>query len=262
MTEDPFVAALVGKWNLNRDLVESLDEQIDAESLGKTKILNAAVKTAEGVYEQVVVAVNEVLARVKDNPEVYVGVLTALRRSLKEHDTFANEYVSANVVEVPTEQKLSTEVEIKLRADRKIAVDSNNAIRGLLEAQQPEWFAAQGDRLLPKLENKRGAVGSRGETGKRLVGTYQWRVGDTLIQQHQMGAVAKFLGTKVAKLRTAVEGQIAGFDWEKPPATFDFSFAGKGVYAHRIDDDTSPEDETSGDAVTPVTEDDDLFNED
>lgn len=245
LTEDIFVSSLVAKWNANKQLIETLDESIKSESLGKTKLLNAAVKAAEEANESqgVVSAVNEILARLDSNPELFVGVLTAIRRSLKPHDAFLNEYVEKNVVEVPEDQKLDLEAETKARNDRKVAVDSNNAIRGLLETQSPEWFAVQGDTLLPKMDNLRGAPGKRGETGKRIVGTYQWAVDDTLIQQHQMGALATHLGTQVKDIRAAIVAQIEGFDFEKPPLKFGFTFNGKSVTGHRVDDDTPDTDD-------------------
>lgn len=262
LTEDPFVFHLITKWNSNKELVEGLDEQLDAENLSKTKVLNSAVNTAEGYNESqpVVTAVQEILARLKENDEVFVGVITALRRSLKPHDAVVAAYVAKNVVDIPDDQKISTDEEIKLRGDRKIAVDSNNAIRSLLEQQNPEWFALQGEGLLPKLENKKGAVGGT-KTGKRLVGTFQWQVEDTIIQQHQMGAVAKFLGTSVGDLRDSIKSQIADLDWENPPAEFVFNFNKKVVKAHRVDDDTPNEDADISTEVEPEDDEDALFNE-
>lgn len=258
-TEDLFVTSLVSKWNTNKELIDDLDESLKSESLGKTKLLNASVKAAEeaGEAQPVVSAVNEILSRLDGNPEVFVGVLTAIRRALKVHDKTLNDYVEENVVEVPEDQKLDIEAETKAREDRKKAVDSNNAIRGLLEAQSPEWFTSQGDAMLPKLDNMRGAPGKRGETGKRIVGTFQWMVEDTLIQAHQMGAVAKYLNTQVKDIRTAIEEQITGFDWENPPASFNFTFKGKPVSAKRIDDDTPDENGEDEDLSVEVDEDPD-----
>jgi len=262
LTEDPFVAALVSKWVANKAAIDALDEQIKSESLGKTKVLNAAVAAAGDSATELVAAVNEVLDRAASTPEVLVGILTALRRGLKVRDEVVSKYVEANVVEVPEDEKLSQDAEALARVERKKAVDSNNAIRGLLEAQQGEWFAAQGDGLVPKLDNLKGAFGARGETGKRLAKVYQWKVGDTLIQQHQMGAVASFLKTKVAELRKAIEAQIEAFDWENPPANFQFTYGGKVVVAEQVSDDTPDDNEPELSLDVEDDEPEDFFADD
>jgi hypothetical protein len=109
--------------------------------------------------------------------------------------------------------------------------------------------------------NKRGAVGERGTIGPRLP-KYQYRVNGTILSDNKLSAIVTFLKAKVKsvkEVREAIKAQLPDFDWENPPATFEFNIAGAHVQAEKLMDDSPDDDSDDGEEeieglVTETTE--------
>ena len=260
-TSDLFIQTLVEKWMESEKIVESLDEKMDVESFGKTKLLNSAF-TDVGSLE---VEKNPLAKMITDffNSEaitsdaVFVGFFETLRRIQKNYEARKEAFVDANVVTIPDSEKPKPEEIEEWRKERKKVVDAMNGIRDLLKATANLWFESQGDKLLRVMENKRGAIGKRGVLGKRLAGKFQFKVNGTILSDNKLSAIVNFLKSKVEsvkEVREAIEAQNPNFDWENPPNNFEFNIAGAHVEAEKLIDDSPDEDSDDGDIEDIVTE--------
>src|SRR4029077_3609508 len=214
-TSDLFIQTLVERWmELNKD-VEGIDEKMDVESYGKTKLLNSVFGDVGGLDSDKNILANSVRNFMNsenvDTEEKFVGFYETLRRIIKEWDDRVDKFVKENTKTIPDSEKPSdTEIE-DMRKDRKTAVDAMNGIRGLLEGTAPDWFKTEGNDLLPTKINKRGAVGGRDKLGKRLGGKFQFRVNGTILSENKLSAIVTQLKGKVGsvkEVREAIEAQI------------------------------------------------------
>lgn len=262
-TADPFTVTLVEKWFASREQVANLDEKMALESFGRTKLLN-------GRYDEVNPGMtdkkaNNPLARaIRDSlnienlsEEEFAGLYETVRRVLKEYDKRLDDYVNANITKVDESDKPKPEELEEMRKERKTFVDAMNGIRTLLEGTSPDWFTAEGKRLLvnaegkeEKFENLRGAIGDRGKTGKRLGGTYQFTVEyegtETALSDRKLSAVQIYLKKfvkNVGELWKAIEEQNPNFDRANPPDRFEFTIEGRKIVANKMADESSDDDD-------------------
>jgi hypothetical protein len=270
-TADPFTVTLVEKWMTSKDLVDTIDEKMNVESFGRTKLLNSRYAEANPGLEDLrkskptspfAEQLRTILNAEGLSDADFAGRYETFRRTLSEFEARLDQFVKDNVPEVNEADKPKEEELVALREERKKHVDNMNGIRTLLEGTSPDWFKAEGDTLLAKQENKRGAVGSRGETGTRLGATFQFSVfskdgeSENVLSDRKLGAVQEFLKKEVknvAEVRKAIEGSNPDFDWKNPPDRFEFAIAGRKVVANKITDESSAADDESDTDINELT---------
>lgn len=272
-TADPFTVTLVEKWLASREQVANLDEKMALESFGRTKLLNGrydAVNpdmTDKKATNPVAVAIRNALSADGLSDEDFAGLYETVRRTLKEYDSRLDAFVNANITKVDESDKPKPEELEEMRKERKTYVDAMNGIRTLLEGTSPEWFEAEGKRLLvnaegkeEKFDNLRGAIGDRQKTGKRLGSTYQFTViyegTETALSDRKLSAVQIYLKKfvkNVGELWKAIEEQNPNFDRSNPPDRFEFTIAGRKVVANKMGDESSEEDDDS-ETTTDINE--------
>jgi hypothetical protein len=173
-TADPFTVTLVEKWFASKEQVTNLDEKMALESFGRTKLLNSrfdAVNpdaTDKKATNPIAVSIRTALSADGLSDEDFAGLYETVRRVLKEYEARLDKFVDANITKVDESDKPKPEELEEMRKERKTAVDAMNGIRNLLEGTSPDWFTAEGKRLLvnaegkeEKYENLRGAIGDR-----------------------------------------------------------------------------------------------------
>jgi hypothetical protein len=261
-TEDAFTLTLVQKWFEAKDQVDNLDEKMAVESFGRTKLLNTKFDEANPGRENKK-ANNDIAVTIRQHfdslsDDQFAGLYETVRRVLKEYDKKLDNYVDKSLPKVDESDKPKPEELAKFREDRKTHVDNMNGIRTLLEGTAPDWFKAEGERILPKLENLRGAVGGREKTGKRLGGTFRFTVdpgGDTetILSDTKLGAIPAYAPFKkagvknIADVKKAIMDTNEGFDWDNPPTRFEFVLAGRKILANKVTDESSEDDESEND---------------
>jgi hypothetical protein len=247
-TADPFTVTLVEKWMTSKDLVDTIDEKMNVESFGRTKLLNSRYAEANPGLEDLrkskptspfAEQLRTILNAEGLSDADFAGRYETFRRTLSEFEARLDQFVKDNVPEVNEADKPKEEELVALREERKKHVDNMNGIRTLLEGTSPDWFKAEGDTLLAKQENKRGAVGSRGETGTRLGATFQFSVFSK--------------DGESENVRKAIEGSNPDFDWKNPPDRFEFAIAGRKVVANKITDESSAADDESDTDINELT---------
>jgi hypothetical protein len=273
-SDDIFITTLVDKWMTQKDQVEQIDEDMNLDSLGKTKLLNAAyvsVNTDVKVGDDVVSIkgpkdkpVNELAVTVRQyledhgtDDETFVGLHTTIDRLLSEYKSRVDKYVEDNKKEVSEADKL-TEAQIAEKRDaRKKLVDSMNGIRSLLEGTDANWWKDEGEALLvnadgarDKYENLRGAFGTRAPMGERLGAAFTYSVRDTegqtttALTGKNLTDLKNFIkADSVAELKKLIEEKNPGFIWKTPPDEFSFTFGKFEVHATKNQDDSPEEDE-------------------
>jgi hypothetical protein len=276
-TNDLFVQTLVEKWMESEKLVDELDEKMDVESFGKTKLLNSVFNNVGALEDEKNPLAKIIHGFMKSEAvqtdEQFVGFYETIRRILKPYENRVNEFVKNNVTTIPESEKPKPHEIEEMRKERKTAVDAMNGIRGLLEATAKVWFDDQGSTLLNVMENKRGAVGKRGTLGPRLP-KYQFKVNGTILSDNKLSAIVTFLKSKVKdvkEVREAIKAQLPNFDFENPPREFEFNIAGAHVVAEMLVDDSPDEDDNDDgdeeneeleDLVTETTNEDTIFFDD
>lgn len=280
LTQDPFTKILVEQWAKAKDQVDIIDEKMNVESFGKTKLLNARYADANPGLEdlrkskptnELANSLRGVLTASELTDDEFVGLYETVRRMLPEFDARLDAYVKANVPEVDDTNKPKEEELVAWREERKTHVDNMNGIRTLLEGTNPEWFKAEGDKLIPKEENKRGAVGGREKTGTRLGGTFRFTFdpggeNETILTDPKLSALPAYAPLKKAGIKTvgdvwkAIEAANPEFDRKSPPDKFSFVLGGFNILATKITDESSEEDDDSTEDIDELTldvEDDD-----
>jgi len=273
-SEDIFITTLVDKWMTQREQVETIDEEMNLDSLGKTKLLNAAyvsVNTDVKIGDEVVSIkgpkekpVNELAVTIRqyleDNgtdDETFVGLHTTIDRLLSEYKSRVDKYVDDHKKEVPDSDKPSEAQLAEMRETRKKLVDSMNGIRSLLEGTDANWWKDEGDALLvnadgarDKYENLRGAFGTRAPMGERLGAAFTYSVRDTdgqtttSLTGKNLTDLKNFIKMEsVAEMKKLIEEKNPGFIWKTPPDEFSFTFGKFEVHAVKNQDDSPEEDE-------------------
>jgi len=260
---DPFTRTLVEKWMDQRELVENLDDKMALESFGRTKLLNARFDAVNPDMEgkqannSLAVSIRNALSEDGLSDEDFAGMYETVRRTLKEFDKRLDAFVEANIKKVDESDKPGDAELAEMRKQRKTIVDAMNGIRSLLEGTSPDWFNAEGKRLLVNAEGKeenyvnlRGAIGDRAPTGKRLGGTFQFTVlyndSETVLSDRKLSAVQIYLKKyvkNVGELWKIIEAQNPNFDRGNPPDRFEFTVEDRKVVAVKMTDESSEDDE-------------------
>lgn len=258
-TNNLFIQTLVEKWMESEKVVDELDEKMDVESYGKTKLLNGAFNNVGALDDEknpLAKFVHEFMkSEAVSTDEQFAGFYETIRKIIKPYEVRLNSYVKDNTKTIPDSEKPKPEEIEEMRKERKVAVDAMNGIRGLLEATEKTWFEDTGKDLMRVMENKRGAVGKRGELGPRLAGKYQFKVNGTILSDNKMSAIVVFLKSKVSsvkEVRDAIKAQIPNFDFENPPQEFAFNIAGAHVQAERLVDDSPDESDDEDDEIDDI----------
>lgn len=165
---NPFVQAALTEYNEKAAIVARIDEELNLDG-GAGALARAAVEAYPN-KDAVTTAVTNMVADV--GGQDLLAVDTLIRRVLRSVASQVKEYLEANKTEAPT---VSEEDQVRLRADRKAAVDAANLMRSAIAAAQPGWAADNLDTVMPLLVNKKGA-GPGGKRAPRLHGKYQWTV--------------------------------------------------------------------------------------
>lgn len=270
-TNDPFTLTLVTRWFESRDEVETLDEKMNIESFGRTKLLNTKFEEvnpgmeAKRANNPAANSVRGFLNADGLSDDEFVGLYETIRRVLaSEYSKRIDAYVEKNLPKVDEKDKPNEEALLEYREERKKHVDNMNGIRMLLEGTATDWFKAEGDRLLPKFDNLRGAVGGREKTGERLGGTFRFTVigkdgEETILSDPKLSALPAYtpfkkLGIKtVGEVRKAIEEANPGFAWKTPPDRFEFTLAGLKVVAHKLTDESSEADDEETNDIQELT---------
>jgi len=254
--EDPLVGDLLRRFQKLTAEIAEIDSELNVDAAGRAKVLDAATN---GVQEEAD-RITEQLKTIFDSHvgADLVGLVHSVNKLLKTHSDTVKAYVDENVVKVdkPSDARLAELVE-----NRKKPVAMVQQIRALVENMDEEIAAK-----LPKVEQRRGAVGSRGQTGERLSGSYNFTVGGTEIKGTTLSAVLQALKSakvegvnSVVDLKTAMVEQNEGFEIKNPPASFSFKVKDVEVVATR-QADSDPEDADDNDVddnSSILSEDDD-----
>lgn len=275
---------LIAQWKPLAERIELIDEELDQESAGKTKVLNMTIeevkkvaensdtaisqivpqfkaflegldeKTRAGVvYALVKTTVDEMLPSLKDVPELQTGVMYFLQKTFRSKEI--NEQLAA-YVEPRVEKDVTPpapEVVDALRAERKELVVNANLIQQLIERTDEE--TAKG---LRKFDQKRGfgtsGTSGKGSLGERLQGTFQFSVDGIGVGTSLTDVARRFKDFAVNgeknSVKAAILSAIPDFDFKSPPDRFEFTIEGKKIIASA----TSSDSDTPSDDSDVMTE--------
>lgn len=200
------------------DLVNQINEinaQLDPESAGRTKVLQAASQAATEKVNPVLEQFNTFLTTLTD--EERVGVLYTFQRTItKDHKEFIDKFVDEN----KTEQTAVTGDEAKqLEEKREAATKKARAAMNFLETFGVEFGPGKD---LPKVPQRLRGKGKG--TGKRLAGTFAWTVNGDPVTGSRLGDLMKKAeADSVDSIRQAIINQYGeNFDWKNPPKRLTF----------------------------------------
>ena len=270
---------LVDQWKPLAERIEAIDEELDQESAGKTKVLNMTIEAVKGVseniptqateavaqlktylsgldektraglmYSIVKTAIDEILPSLSNVPELQTGVTYFLQKTFRSKEI--NEQLDAYVkprVEKDVTPPTPEEVE-KLRAERKELVISANLLQQLIERTDEET-----GKSFRKFDQKRGAgvaSNGKGTLGERLKGTFQFSVDGVGVGTSLTDVARRFPGVPVNgesnSVKSAIREAINDFDFKNPPERFEFTIDGKKIIAVATSSDDSDDADSDG----------------